>query len=381
MRRHDLYLLTPGPLTVAPEVKGQMLEDRSPNAAPHTALTAEIRAYLLEVANGTETHVCVPLQGSATYIIEAGLHTLVPTDGKLLVVQNGFYGMRLREIAEGIRLPTAALELPMLPLPSPEDIEKALDADPAITHIIVCHAETGTGVLNPIEEIAAVAKARGRKLLVDAVASFGGFPIDVAALDLDAVFISPNKCLESVPGIGMALIKRSALEAAEGRCPSVVLDLHAQWRFMEETGWWRWTPPTHVVAALAKACERHRAEGGVSARHARYERNWRRLVDGLRQRGFKTLLPDEVAAPIIATFHDPDDRAYSFQSFYEALEKRNIVIFPGKLTAAGTFRIGIMGDLLESDMNVILQAIDESLEEIGVAVWDNSMAVAKGLGS
>ncbi len=378
--RHDLYLLTPGPLTVAPEIKAQMLEDRSPNSAPHTALTAAIGRYLLDLCNGTETHVCVPIQGSATYAIEAGLQTLMPRGSKLLIIQNGFYGLRLRELAEGIRQPTTTLELPMLPLPTRADVEKALADDPAITHILLCHAETGTGVLNPIDEVAAVAREHDCKLLIDAVASFGGFPIDVVALDAEAVFVSPNKCLESVPGIGIVIAKRSALEAAEGRSCSVVLDLHAQWRFFEKTGWWRSTPPTHVVAALAKACERHRAEGGVAARHERYQHNWRRLVDGLRQRGFRTLLPDDVAAPIIATFHDPDDPNYSFQALYDALEKRNMVIFPGKLTATGTFRIGLMGDLVESDIDLILEMMDEALVEIGVDMT-RAPAVAAGIAS
>ncbi len=365
-RRHDLYLLTPGPLTVAPEVKQQMLQDRSPNAALHTKMTAEICNYLLEICNGSEDYICVPIQGSATYAIEAGLHTLLPDDSKILIIQNGYYGMRLRQLTEGMRLPTTVLELPMLPLPTGADIEQALAADPAITHILLCHAETGTGILNPIEEVATVARARGCKLLIDAVASFGGFPIDVAALDAEAVFVSPNKCLESVPGIGIVIAKQATLAASEGRSKSVVLDLHAQWRFFEQTGWWRTTPPTHVVAALAKACERHRREGGIVPRHDRYLHNWRRLVDGLRQRGFRTLLPDDVAAPIIATFHDPDDPSYSFQALYDALERRNIVIFPGRLTTTGTFRIGIMGDLVESDIDLILHAIDEALAEIGV---------------
>src|SRR5262249_22215084 len=126
-----------------------------------------------------------------------------------------------------------------------------------------------------------------------------------------------------------------------------------------------WTPPTHVVAALHKACERHRAEGR-EARLARYTANWRRLVDGLRQRGLRTLLPDSVAAPIIATFHDPVDPRYSFQAFYEAMERRGLIIFPGRLTAAGTFRIGVMGDLTERDISFILAMIDEALSEIGV---------------
>ncbi len=378
-RRHSFYLLTPGPLTVADEVKQAMLHDHSPNAAPHSALTARVRRYLLELCNGTETHVCVPLQGSATYAIEAGFHTLVPRDGKLLVIQNGFYGLRLRTIAEGIGLPTAVLELPMLPLPTAADVEAALDRDPAITHIVVCHAETGTGILNPVDVIAEVARRNGKRLLVDAVASFGGVPLDAAALDLEALFVSPNKCLESVPGVGIAIVKQSALEAAEKRSPSLVLDLHDQWRFLEKTGWWRWTPPTHVMSALATACERHAREG-QAARLARYRRNWRRLVDGLRARGLTTLLPDAVAAPLIVTVHDPDHPNYSFQAFYDALERRNIVIFPGRLTAAGTFRIGVMGDLVESDMEVILNAIDEAFAELGVpigmAVDDESVVPA-----
>ena len=365
-RRHDLYLLTPGPLTVAPEVKAEMLADRSPNAELHREMTAGIRRYLLALCNGTDTHVCVPIQGSATYAIEAGLQTLVPRDGKLLIIQNGFYGLRLRELAEGLRLPVTTLDLPMLPLPTRVDVERVLAADPAITHLLLCHAETGTGVLNPIEEVAAVAREHGCKLLIDAVASFGAFPLDVAALDAEAVFVSPNKCLESVPGIAMVIARRVAIEAAAERSASVVLDLHAQWRFFEEVGWWRWTPPTHVVAALARACERHRAEGGAAKRLDRYRRSWRRLVTGLRERGFRTLLPDEAAAPIIATFHDPDDPSYTFEALYHALERRNIVIFPGRLTATGTFRIGVMGDLVESDMEVILAAMDEALAEIGV---------------
>jgi 2-aminoethylphosphonate-pyruvate transaminase len=365
-RRHDFYLLTPGPLTVSPEVKGEMLADRSPNAGLHADLTRRIRAYVLDICNGAETHVCVPIQGSATYALEAAYHTLIPRTGRLMVVQNGFYGMRLREIAEGIGLSVAVLDLPMLPLPTGRDVEAALAADPAVTHLVVCHVDTGTGILNPVAEIAEACRRRGVKLMIDAVASFGGFPLDVAALDAEAVVISPNKCLESVPGVAMVVCRRSALEAAAARSPSVVLDLHAQWAFFEEKGWWRFTPPTHVVGALGKAIERHRAEGGVAARHERYRRNWRRLVDGLRQRGFRTLLPDEAAAPIIATFHDPADPAYAFPKFYEAMERRGVVIFPGRLTAANTFRVGCMGDLVESDMSFVLGTIDEALAEIGV---------------
>jgi 2-aminoethylphosphonate-pyruvate transaminase len=364
--RHDFYVLTPGPLTVSPEVKREMLRDRSANAQEHIDLTKSIRDYILELCNGRDTHVCVPLQGSATYGIEAAFHTLLPKGAKVLIVENGFYGLRLREIAEGIGLTHVALKLPMLPVPTGDDISAALAADPTITHCVMCHVDTGTGILNPLEPVAAACREHGVRLMVDAVASFGGFEIDVKALDIEAVMISPNKCLEGVPGVALVVAKRETLEAAAKRAPSVVLDLHAQWAFFEEKGWWRTTPPTHVIGALAKAVERHKREGGIVPRQARYRANWRRLVDGLRQRGFKTLLPDEVAAPIIATILDPIDPAYDFQKFYAAMERRGIVIFPGRLTAAGTFRIGCMGDLTEDDMTHILTMIDESLAEIGV---------------
>ena len=258
-----------------------------------------------------------------------------------------------------------SLELPMLPLPTADNIERALDADPAITHIMLCHVETGTGIVNPIGMAAEVAKRRGKKLMIDAVASFGGLPLDAAALDAEAIFISPNKCLESVPGVALVVVKRSSLEQSARRSRSMVLDLHSQWTALEGSGVWRWTPPTHVIAALHTACALHRKEGR-EGRLARYTANWRRLVDSLRQRGLRTLLPDDAAAPIIATFHDPAHPDYSFQAFYEAMERRGVIIFPGRLTAAGTFRIGVMGDLFDEDMTFILGAIDEALTEIGV---------------
>ena len=366
-KRHPTYLLTPGPLTTAREVKEAMLFDKSPNSPEMVAMVRGMRDYIVELANGTGTYECVPVQGSATYGIEAALHTLVdkPT-AHILVVENGFYGIRLREVIEAVGIRTTRLQLPVIPPVSGADVEGALAADPSITHVALCHCDTGTGVLNPLGEVAAVCKARGVKLMVDAIASFGGFEIDAPALDVEAVLISPNKCLEGVPGIAFVLCRKSALEAAKGRSPSAVLDLHAQWAFMEEKGWFRFTPPTHVLLALGKAIERHKAEGGIPPREARYRRNHRRLVDGLRQHGFATFMPDAYASPIIATFHDPDDPNYAFDRFYAAMERRGFVIFPGRLTSAHTFRIGTMGDLTEGDISLIIEAVVDSMAEIGV---------------
>ena len=359
-------ILTPGPVRTAPEVKEAMAHDFAPAGVAIKETTARIRRYLVDMVNGEGVYECVPLQGSGTYVIEAAFHTLIPDDGKVLVIANGFYGLRLRDTLKTMGKDFVLLELPMLPLPTASDIEAALDADPSITHMTMCHCDTGTGVLNPIAEIAEVAKARGIRFIVDAVAAFGGFEIDAKALDLEAIVSGANKCLESAPGIGFVIAKRTSLESAKGNSPSMSLDAHDQWAFMEETGLWRFTTPTHVVRAMGAALDLHEKEGGVAGRNERYRRVWRRLVAGMRQRGFKTLLPDAVSSPIVATFHDPADSNYSFAAFSAALENRGFLIFAGRMAAAGTFRMGCMGRITDDDIDRLIEAIEETIDELGI---------------
>jgi 2-aminoethylphosphonate-pyruvate transaminase len=222
-------------------------------------------------------------------------------------------------------------------------------------------------VLNPLEEIAAVTARHRRRLLIDAMSAFGALPLDARRVRFDAVVASANKCLEGVPGVGFAIIRREALEEARGQAPSLSLDLHDQWSAMEKTGQWRFTPPTHVIAALDRALDQHAAEGGVAGRGARYRRNCAVLVEGLRALGFVTLLPDRLQAPIIVTVRMPADPKFEFETFYERLGRRGYVIYPGKLTVADSFRIGCIGALGEAEMRGVLAAIREVMGELGVA--------------
>ena len=166
--------------------------------------------------------------------------------------------------------------------------------------------------------------------------------------------------------MGYAIIRRNVLETCRGNAHSLTLDLHDQWQAMEKNGQWRFTPPTHVIAAFHQALAEHREEGGVAGRGARYRRNCDVLVAGMRELGFRTLLPDELQAPIIVTFHMPADPAFEFTRFYDALAARGYVIYPGKLTVADSFRIGCIGRLGESEMRGALAAIAEVLAEMGV---------------
>jgi 2-aminoethylphosphonate-pyruvate transaminase len=364
--RKDPYLFTPGPLTTSLTTKEAMLHDWGSRDAEFIRINRRVRDRLVELAGGAGTHVCVPLQGSGTFIVEAMIGTLVPPSGKLLALVNGAYGKRMVRMCEYYRRSCAVIETPEDQAVDPAALDAALAGDQAITHVVVVHCETTSGVLNPVETIAAVTARRGRSLLVDAMSAFGAIPLDAARTPFDAAVASANKCLEGVPGMGFAIVRRAALEAAKGNAPSLSLDLHDQWTNMEKTGQWRFTPPTHVIVALDQALSEHAAEGGVAGRGARYASNCRILLHGLHAMGFETLLPDALQAPIIVTVRMPADPRFEFETFYERLSQRGFVIYPGKLTVADSFRIGCIGRLGEAEMRGVLDAIRDIVGEMGV---------------
>ena len=143
-----------------------------------------------------------------------------------------------------------------------EDVDRLLAKDPSVTHVGLIHCETSTGILNPLPQIASVVARHGKRLIVDAMSSFGALPIDVSTMPIDAVIAASGKCIEGPPGMGFVIVRRATLEGCEGRSTSLALDLYDQWAYMEKTTQWRYTPPTHVVVAFNAALEQHAAEGG-----------------------------------------------------------------------------------------------------------------------
>ncbi len=355
-------LLTPGPVSVSATTREAML-------AAETGFQADLghaRDYLLAVAGASAAdYVTVAIPGSATYANEAVIGALVPPGRTLLVHSNGVYGDRLVEIGQALGTPVAVLRTDAFTPPEPAQFAAMLEADPAISHVFMVHCETSTGILNPLDGVAELCRARGVGLLVDAVASFGAMAIDAAALGLAAITVSSNKCMQGVPGIGWAVVRRADLEAAP-RPRALCLDLADQARYMDQTGLFRFTPPLPVLAAFAQACREHAAEGGSPARLARYRANWRRLVDGMRQMGFRTVVPDAAASPIVATFHNPAHPAFSFEALFEGMKRRGFIIFPGRLALANTFRIGCMGAVTPEDIGRAMAAVAQTLAEMGV---------------
>ncbi len=358
------YLLTPGPLTTDIRVKQAMLRDWGSWDADFRAMTKSLCDQLLVIAGQGEDHACVPMQGSGSYCVEAMLGTFVPRDGKVLVLANGAYGLRA---AETLRVMGRAFTLidkgDYMP-PRGDEVAAALAADPAITHVIAIHCETSSGILNPVAEISAATYAQDRKLLVDSMSAFGA--VDMTGIRYEAMVSSANKCIEGVPGFGFVIARKAELEAAKGNSHSLSLDVHAQWANMVKSGQWRYTPPTHAVAAFLEALRIHADEGGVPARGARYVRNRDVMVAGMRALGFETLLKDRWLSPIIVTFFCPADPAFHFPRFYDLMKARGFIIYPGKLTVVDSFRIGVIGRMDEHVMARVVGAARDCLTDMGV---------------
>ena len=357
-------LLTPGPLTTSTRTRQAMMVDWGSWDDRFNQLTASVCTQLLAILNGADSHHCVPLQGSGTFAVEAAIGTLVPRNGKVLVLINGAYGKRLAKICEVLGREFSTFETAEDEPTTAADVDRLLSSDSAITHVALIHCETSTGILNPLPQIAEVVKRHGKRLIIDAMSSFGALPIDAREIPFDALIAASGKCLEGVPGMGFVFAEKAALAASQGNCHSLAMDLFDQHTYMAKTGQWRFTPPTHVVAALHEALLQYAEEGGLPARHQRYANNCQALLDGMAELGLRSFLPAAIQAPIIATFHAPDHPRYLFKDFYERVKAKGFILYPGKLTQVETFRVGCIGHVDAAGMRAAVKAIGDVLQEM-----------------
>jgi 2-aminoethylphosphonate-pyruvate transaminase len=306
------------------------------------------------------------MQGSGTFSVEAAVNTLVPHDGHILVLINGAYGKRFARLAQMMGRRLAVFETAEDVQTTAADVERLLSGDASITHVGLVHCETSTGILNPLREIAEVVARHRKSLIVDAMSSFGAIPIDAQAMPFDALVAASGKCIEGPPGMGFVIARKSVLERCAGNSTSLSLDLYDQWQYMEKTTQWRYTPPTHVLVALAAALEAFATEGGQPARLARYTRNYETLVRGMAELGLRPFLDPSIQAPIIVTFHAPSDPRYTFRAFYDSVREKGFILYPGKLTQVETFRVGCIGAIDHDELRHAVNAIRDTLAELNI---------------
>eukprot|EP00047_Mylnosiga_fluctuans_P002180 m.223510 g.223510 ORF g.223510 m.223510 type:complete len:395 (-) comp10933_c0_seq1:44-1228(-) len=366
----DKVLFTPGPLTTSLSVKQACLRDLGSRDIEFVNTVKSIRSELVKIGNlPAAEYTAIPMQGSGTFAVESVITTFVPrSNGKLLIISNGSYGLRMEAISKTLGIQVVHLKYAETEWPSLSEIEATLKAHPDLTNVATVHCETSSGIINPVEKIGALVKQHVPNALffVDAMSSFGGVPLDIVGGNIHFVVSSANKCIQGIPGFGFILAHKEHLLRCAGQARSLSLDLVAQFKGLENDGQFRFTPPTHSLLAFRQALKELEEEGGVSARSQRYQTNKAILQKGMTALGFKELLSPEVSSYVITTYLFPNHPNFKFSEFYGRLNDKNFVIYPGKVTQADCFRIGSIGHLFPDDVRGLLAAIKEVCAEMNL---------------
>ncbi|XP_014667500.1 PREDICTED: 2-aminoethylphosphonate--pyruvate transaminase-like isoform X2 [Priapulus caudatus] len=363
-------LFTPGPLCTSKTVKEAMLLDYGSRDTTFIETVKYIREKLLDVAGvDPSQYTCVPLQGSGTYALEAVISSTVPRQGgKVLVLANGAYGMRVSRICKAHNIDHVLCRFPDEEKVRVEVVEEALKQD-TFTNVSIVHCETSSGVINPVEDVGLLLKRyTDATYFVDAMSSFGAIPLDMVACGVDYLVSSANKCIEGIPGFSYVIANREKLFNSKGWSRTLSFDLVEQCEGLDQNGQFRFTPPTHVMLAFKQALIELEQEGGVKGRARRYKENRSVLRDGMTKLGFRELLDDSHRGYIITSYHFPNDPNFDFKTFYTRLGDLDQVIYPGKMTEVDCFRIGNIGHLFPADMRKLLDCIEHVCNEMRLKI-------------
>jgi len=368
----DKILFTPGPLTTSPNVKLSMLHDIGSRDKEFIELVKSIRQDLVGIAMVDETeYTSVLLQGSGTFGLESVISSTVPPYGKIMIIVNGVYGRRMMEMADVYKIEKIVLEYPENAAPDIEEISRVLKSDKSITNVAVVHCETTSGIMNPIEEIGRIVKNENRIFIVDAVTTFGAYSFNPSDTGIDYLVADSSKCFEGVPGFSIILAKTEELKNISNYKRTLCLDLYSQWKELEISGEFRFTPPTHSLLAFRQALN-ELIEETVERRAARYKENCEVLIAGMRKMGFREYLFPNLRSYVITSFLFHDHPNFDFDKFYTLLRDKGQIIYKGKLSNYEGFRIGTMGRLFPNDVKVLINAIEETMKELNISFRKNT---------
>lgn len=370
-KREDKKLFTPGPLGVSFTVKEAMLRDLGSRDIEFINLVKYIRSRLVQISGVTEdAFTCVPIQGSGTFAVEAVFQTAVPRDNsKVLILENGAYGKRMSKICEATSIPYHMETFPENECINLQRVAEILKSE-KFSLVSSVHCETSSGVINPVEEVGRLVKEHSPDTVyfVDAMSSFGAVPLDFEAGRVDFMVSSANKCMQGVPGFSYTVARKSALAKCKGNSRSLSLDLYDQNEALDKNGQFRFTPATHAMLAFRQAIFEFDEEGGLEARANRYKENRRILAAGMKRLGFKELLDESVQGYIITSYYYPKDPNFNFMEFYNRLNDKDQVIYPGKTLDIDCFRIGSIGHLYPKDMERLLQCVEDVCHEMNMSI-------------
>jgi 2-aminoethylphosphonate-pyruvate transaminase len=357
-------LLNPGPATTTDTVKmAQVVPDICPREKEFGRLMKELTAGLTGLAADPGEYETVLFGGSGTAVMESMLISAA-WGGKPMIVVNGAYGKRMVQIAESYGLSHGVFNSSPFEPVNTAQLEAAISADKTLTHLVVIHHETTTGLLNDLTSLGDLCRRYGLTFLVDGISSYAGMPMDLKRDNVAFMTSSSNKNIQGMAGVGFIICRRSDLEGLKGKkVPLYYLDLYAQYENFEKTGQTRFTPPVQTLYALKQALAETLAEG-VGARYARYTACWEILHQGLEKLGLKYLVNREHQSRLITTIVDPDIPGYSFEGMHDWCYERGFTIYPGKVGEHKTFRIANIGDIRPEEMKGFIACLGEYLKAL-----------------
>ncbi|MFA5142287.1 MAG: 2-aminoethylphosphonate--pyruvate transaminase [Candidatus Woesearchaeota archaeon] len=360
-------LLNPGPATTSDSVKmAQVVPDICPREKEFGELISFVRSHLLKVVNANPEHYsCVLFGGSGTLGVEAVISSVVPLSGKLLIINNGSYGQRQKEIAEVYSIPFYDWKIDSRELPNLDELAKLIDSE-KFTHLSFVHHETTTGLLNPFEQIVSLAKSRGLDVIADTVSSYAGVPIDLSAVPADFIVSTSNKCIQGMAGITFVIGRKDKIEQSKFIKRALYVNLYEQYLYMDKQNQFRFTPPVQTLYALKQAIIEFFKEGGIENRYARYSKNWEVLIKGLEKLNLQWLLPKWFQSKILVSVDYPNSPYFDFNKLHDRLYEKGFTIYPGKIGEYNTFRISTLGDISSKDISNFLSELEKVLSEMNV---------------
>lgn len=357
-------LLNPGPATTTDSVKyAQVQSDICPREYEFGDLMEWCATELTKVVADPDEYTTVMFGCSGTGADEAMVCSVVPENGKLLVIDNGSYGNRIAKIA-GVH----KLNYDVFTSSTYEPIDlNALEetiAKGKYTHLAGVYHETTTGLLNPIKEICQIAKKYNIVTIFDAVSAYAGIPMDMKDIGVDFIASTSNKNIQGMAGVGFVVCNKKALEATKDiPIRNYYLNLWDQYQYFQKTHQTRFTPPVQTFYALRQAIIESKVET-IEARAQRYTDCWKVLVETVKKLGLKMLVAEENQSHLITAILEPESPKYSFESLHDFAKKYEFTIYPGKLGNINTFRIANIGDIKPEEMKAFCVKLEEYMKNI-----------------
>lgn len=363
-------LLNPGPATTTDTVKmAQVVPDICPREKEFADKMKSLRADLLRIAHAPkEKYTSVLFCGSGTINIDICLNSLLPADKRVLVVNNGAYSTRAVEVCQYYGLPHIDLRSSVFDQPDLDAVKKALDENEDIALVYTTHHETGTGILNPIREIGAMAHEHGAIFVVDTTSSLGMIPFDIEQDNVDFCMASAQKGLMAMSGLSFIIGNEEIIRKSKDYPKrSYYCNLYLQYEYFEKTGEMHFTPPVQTIYATLQALKEY-FEVGEEAKFARHRRVIEAIHEGLADMGLREVIRRDIQSGLVASVLYPDDANWSFEKVHDYCYERGFTIYPGKISTTNTFRLCALGTIDAPDIEDFFKVLRAAFEAYGIQI-------------